>query len=71
MGVQQIHTNKQGEKHWNAKLTDEKVIEMRRLRYEVDLCVRCIAKINKLSYSTAWEAIVGRTWIHLPMRRQL
>lgn len=56
-----------GDEHWNAKLTTDKVIRMRTLKYRHDLCIACVAKMYGVNYQTAYDAITGRTWTHLPV----
>lgn len=56
-----------GDEHWNAKLDTDKVIRMRTLKYRHDLCVSCVAKLYGVPYQTAYDAITGRTWSHLPV----
>lgn len=57
-----------GEEHYCAKLTEENVIEIRRLVNELDLCCTCVRKLLKLECSNhaIWEAASGITWKHLP-----
>ena len=55
-----------GENHPNAKLTDAKVIEMRQYAAEGATSLEC-SLIWDVSQKVAWNAIVGRTWKHVPM----
>lgn len=51
-----------GERHHRAKLTADQVREMRRLNWEVGVCIRCLSKIYGVKYPTAWDAINCVTW---------
>ena len=51
-----------GEKHHHAKLTAEKVREMRRLSWEHNVPTSEISRHYGVQYSTAWEAINCVTW---------
>lgn len=57
----------QGEEHPRAILNDEIVIEGRRLYWQRNLCIKCIAILHKVPYKTLFDAVHGRTWKHLPM----
>lgn len=59
----------QGEDHPRAILDEEVVLESRRLYWERDLCIRCIATLKSVPYKTLYDAVHGRTWKHLPMPR--
>ncbi len=52
-------------RHWNAKLTVEQVVELRRLHYDLGLCKRCAAKVVGVPRQTAYDAIVFQTWRHV------
>lgn len=52
----------QGEKHHNAKLTEDKVREMRRLHEQKKLCKRCVAILHDVNYGTAWDVLTYNTW---------
>lgn len=65
MTTEHIYIN-QGEAHWAAKLTNERVLEARRLHYKVGLCIKCIAILFKENYQTIFDAVTYRTWRHLP-----
>jgi len=54
-----------GEQHWKAHLTPQKVRAMRALRGKHKLCIACIAKLYRVNYQTAYDAITGRTWAHV------
>ncbi|EPT8324471.1 HNH endonuclease [Providencia rettgeri] len=56
--------NKIGEEKINAKLTDEKVIEMRKLRLS-GMTFGSIASIYNVSKNTCINAIKGKTWAHV------
>ena len=63
------HRNRvRGEKHHNSQLTEQSVAQMRRLHYDEDLCIRCISKMYKVRYATAWDAINYNTWKHVDER---
>jgi predicted DNA-binding protein YlxM (UPF0122 family) len=51
-----------GEAHHAAKLTEGRVKASRKLYYENGLCIRCIAKLYNISYTTMWDAINYVTW---------
>jgi molybdenum-dependent DNA-binding transcriptional regulator ModE len=54
-----------GEAHHNAKLTEEKVKELRRLVEEVGVCIVCAAKLMGVSKGAAWDAARYVTWRHV------
>ena len=54
-----------GEFHHSAKLTRTKVRRLRHLYYEVGLCVNCSAKLVGCPKSTAYDAIIFKTWKHI------
>ena len=54
-----------GERHWAAKLTPDKVRELRRLYYDVGVCMVCAAKLVGCNRQTAFDAITFRTWQHV------
>jgi len=56
---------RKGESHHAAKLTADKVRQMRQLSWEYGLCTKCIAKMFEVKYATAWEAINLHTWKHV------
>lgn len=62
MGTQFIGA--QGEAHHAAKLTKDKVKEMRRLVEDKGLCMKCVATLHGVNYQTAFDAITYRTWRH-------
>lgn len=64
-GANLYATQVPGERHHSARLNDVDVDTMRRLHEVDDLCIRCIAKIFQVSYSTAWDAIKYQTWRHV------
>lgn len=53
---------RRGEAHHKAKLTVVKVRELRRLREQKKLCIKCIAILHNVPYVTCWDAIHYRTW---------
>ena len=53
-----------GTKRYNAKLTDEIVVQMRNLRDAVS--ITALAKQFGIAYQTAYAAINGRSWKHVP-----
>ena len=55
-----------GEKHFNAKLTEAKVIEMRQYAAEGNSSLEC-SLVWGISQRAAYCAIVGITWKHVPM----
>lgn len=62
---------KRGEEHHRAVLTDEQVVEMRRL-VEAGACMSCAAKLvgaydgrHRHEYMRARDAIQGVTWKHV------
>ena len=54
-----------GERHHSARLNEAQVIYMRKMHYDKDICVRCVAKIFDIPYPTAWDAINYQTWRHV------
>lgn len=54
-----------GERHHRAKLTERDVVRMRELHEEYDICIRCVAKLYNVKYTTAWDAINYQTWRHV------
>lgn len=58
-------SSRRGEEHHNAKLTEDKVRELRRLVEEVDICIACAAKIVGVNKGTAWDAVHYKTWKHV------
>ena len=58
--------SRKGENNFNAKLTDADVIEMRQYAAEGNSSLEC-ALAWDVSQKVAWNAIVGRTWKHVPM----
>lgn len=57
----------QGEEHPRSRLLEHEVAEMRRLYWEKDLCIRCITILHGVAYATGYDAILGRTWKHIPL----
>lgn len=55
----------QGERHRSAKLTDSKVLEMRRLYAAGNGSTRQLAAMYGVDKATAYRAISGATWTHL------
>jgi DNA invertase Pin-like site-specific DNA recombinase len=53
-----------GEKHYAAKLTQEKVKEIRQKRKEKGIFYRTLAKEYGVSTSTIVKAINHETWYH-------
>lgn len=53
-----------GEAHQNAKLTDEKVRELRKLHKE-GFGFRKLSRQFKVDYRSARSAILGITWKHV------
>lgn len=56
---------KRGDSHHAAVLTATEVSRMRALKEDYDLCVKCIAKLFDVKYTTAWDAINYETWKHV------
>ena len=59
-------TDNKGERHGNHKLTNEAVIEMRRLRREGARVDDLQARYNLGSHTAVMYALTGRTWGHIP-----
>ena len=55
-----------GENNPKSKLTDAIVLEMRQYAAEGNTSLEC-ALVWGVSQKVAWNAIVGRTWRHVPM----
>lgn len=55
-----------GKNHGSARLTDETVLEMRRLGRECGMAISAVAKKYCMSNKATWDAMTGRTWSHLP-----
>lgn len=55
-----------GSNHGSAKLTDEIVLEMRKLGREYGLTSTAVAKKFGVSNKATWAAMTGETWTHLP-----
>lgn len=53
-----------GEDHHMARLTERKVLWLRKMQ-DRGLCLRCCAAILKVPYPTAWDATNYRTWKHV------
>ena len=59
-------TDNKGERHGNHKLTEEQVVEMRRLRRE-GTSVDDLQRQYKLgTHSAVMHALTGKTWSHVP-----
>lgn len=56
---------KKGVEHHCAKLTPEKVRELRRLHYDYGVCKACAAKLVGVHRQTAHDAITFATWKHV------
>jgi hypothetical protein len=56
-----------GAEHPLAKLTDADVVLMRGLYWVEGMSVRLIAVKFEVSIATAYNALVGNTWPHVPM----
>lgn len=56
-----------GDKHYCAKLTDEQVIEMRKLYSETKIPIRELASKFGIGYRSASKIVAGHTWAHLPV----
>ena len=54
-----------GSKNRLAKLNEEKVAEMKKLREEQGLTVRELGKLFGVAPQTAWSAVTGRKWQHV------
>lgn len=65
--VKMRRARRRGAQHHRATLTDHDVTLMRELYYCVGLCVREIADKFEVSKSTAFDAVVGDHWPHVPM----
>lgn len=61
---------RRGEAHHNAKLTDAKVRELRRLVEQKGICITCAAKLIGISKSAAWDAASYVTWRHVVTWRE-
>ena len=65
MRDKELHgTAPKGERHGQAKLTDEKVREMRRLRAS-GVSVRTLAEQFGMSVMATYRAVIGVSWSHL------
>jgi predicted DNA-binding protein YlxM (UPF0122 family) len=60
-----------GEMHYRTSLTDEDVIEIRRLYESCDLSVKDIADKKGITYGAAQSIINGSNWKHLPITKRL
>lgn len=58
-------TKKEGSKCWNAKLNDNKIVEIRKLTEENKLSQREIAIKFNVSQHTIWNIINKKTWKHI------
>jgi len=65
MGNQRSFNVRRGESHHSATLTESDVKQMRNLKEDYGLCVKCISKLYGISYPTAWDAINYKTWKHV------
>jgi hypothetical protein len=54
-----------GESHPSAKLTDEQVIQIRKLWEMGHRNIKVIARNNKVSPSNVKKIVERKTWIHL------
>lgn len=54
-----------GEAHHAAKLTEAKVRELRRLHYDVGVCIKCACLIVGCKKQTGYDAITFVTWKHV------
>jgi hypothetical protein len=54
-----------GEAHHAARLTEPTVRELRRLHYDVGLCMSCAATLHGVNRQTARDAISFVTWKHV------
>jgi len=59
-------TDNKGERHGNHTLTEENVIEMRRLRREGARVDELQARYNLGTHSAVLYALTGETWSHVP-----
>ena len=57
--------HRQGEKHYRAVLTEDKVREIRRLHDEVGMCTKCICLLHGINRGTCWDALSYVTWKHV------
>ena len=65
-GARRGQTNApRGERHWGSKLTDETVLEMRRLARTDRPAAIHLGRSLGVSESTAYGVIAGRSWRHL------
>ena len=55
-----------GSNNYKAKLTEADVTAMREYAAEGNTSLEC-ALVWDVSQKVAWNAIVGRTWKHVPM----
>jgi len=60
-----VSNRKRGEKHPKAKLTEEKVIEIRRLYKNEGHTTRSLAKMFEVGYVRIYDIIAYRTWKHV------
>lgn len=54
-----------GEAHHAAKLTEANVRELRRLHYDVGVCIKCACLIVGCKKQTGYDAITFVTWRHV------
>lgn len=57
--------NLRGEKHWKAKLSEKKVLKIRRIRKIKKTPYAALAKMYRVSIPTISEIITRRTWAHI------
>lgn len=62
-GMKRYH----GSSNKQSKLTEERVVEMRRLHREEGMLPRQIATKFGVGYTCCYSALTGRTWAHVPV----
>jgi len=55
-----------GSKHFIAQLTERSVAAMRRAHYAGGVSISDLALKYNVGYRSAWAAVTGRTWKHVP-----
>lgn len=62
------NTNRKGEDHSQAKLTEQDVIDILTIRLDGELTQREIAKLYGVDTSTIWAICSGKAWSHPEMK---
>ena len=63
-GTRPQNTNKKGESHNRAKLSEKDVIDILLIRLEGDLTQKEIAQMYNVTTSTIWAICSGKSWNH-------